>query len=134
MKGLLENEKNTMGTVSKGMTGLLGNPFFGMGMNLLASKYNPQINPFQGAMSGLANAQKYQQSQAEQKRREDMRNQLQQFFLRNQGGTPFNQGMPQAPRGMLPPSILRGAFQKADMNDPMAYIDELSWKMINGGQ
>lgn len=75
--------------------GLLQNPLFSAGMGLLSSSYDPNVNPFNAAMGGIASAQQNQQAQADRERIEELRRQL-AALIAGQGG-----GM-QMPPGTIP--------------------------------
>lgn len=71
---------------------LAANPMFNMGMSVLQSAYNPNVNPFAAAMGGLQDAGQQGRIQAEESRDDQLRKALADFFAQ-QGG-----GMPQDPR------------------------------------
>ena len=90
-------------------TGLLGNPMFTVGMNMLAG--NQQGDPWGGVLSGLQSAQQFQ-TEAEKKEREDqLRRELQQYLAGNQRQPQGNQGggMMQTPGHTSPPRTVAEA-------------------------
>ena len=92
------------------LTGLLSNPLFGVGMGLLQSRYDKDVNPYKAAMTGLMGAQTSQLGQEkrdleaqERERMEQMRKIMEQYFKGRQppmgpraGGasSPWYTGMP----------------------------------------
>jgi len=92
MQGLLDALKK--GFSSENMQGLQSNPMFNMGMGLLSSSYDGNINPYQAAMKGLLSAN--QQSKADEKQK------ALEGLLTRMGVTPPQntpQGMAAAPEG-----------------------------------
>ena len=90
----------------EGLLGASGNPFFQAGMGLLASRYNPQVNPWLQTMENLTMAKQASDTQADRQRQEQLREQLGQFF-QQRGGMP---GMPGGgmPAPMAPPGGMAG--------------------------
>lgn len=95
LKGLLDDPEK--------MQALQANPMFNIGMGLLSSRYNKDINPFGAAMGGLAQSGKQSNLMADRKRLEDLRRQLAALIAQQQGGgQPQPQGPPMA-SAMNPP-------------------------------
>jgi len=78
LKGLLEDPAQ--------MQALQANPMFNIGMGLLSSRYNKDINPFGAAMGGLAQSGKQSNLMADRKRIEELRKQLAALIAQQQGG------------------------------------------------
>lgn len=118
--GLLNDPEQQMG--------LLSNPMFNAGMGLLSSSYDPNINPWQAAMGGIAGAQQNKQTQQDRKRIEELRKQLAQLISQQQRGM---QGMPPGAMqpGMDSPSTMGGGGG--------SYVDQVlrdnAWRNIIGG-
>ena len=105
IKGLLEIESPTVGDFNKGLGGLMGNPMFGMGMGLMESAYDPKVNPFKSAMSGLQAARTQRMKDEEEERMKLYRAALAQAIgvggVPGAGGIPGAGGMPGAnPHGV----------------------------------
>lgn len=73
------------------MNSLAANPMFNMGMGVLSSAYDEDVNPFGAAMGGLKSAGEQGRIQDEQSRDEILRKALADFFARQGGG---QTGMP----------------------------------------
>ena len=67
-----------------GPEGLLANPLFNVGMGLLASGYDQNVNPYQAAVGGLISAQQQQTDALARQRDEEMRQQLADFFAQQE--------------------------------------------------
>lgn len=80
---------------------LAGNPMFNMGMGLLASSQDRDINPFSAIMSGLNQAGEQGRIQTDRERDEELRKQLVEYFKQMQLGGMVPQ--PGAPPGMTGP-------------------------------
>ncbi len=55
---------------------LIQNPMFNVGMGLLSSYYDPNVNPFQAAVKGIAGAQATADEQEDRARIEELRREL----------------------------------------------------------
>ena len=77
-KGLLSDPEQ--------MQALQSNPMFNVGMGLLSSRYNSNINPFQAALGGLSSAGKNKTAMEDRKRLEELRKQLAALIAAQQGG------------------------------------------------
>lgn len=59
-----------------GMSGAYQNPWLHMGLGLLASSYDPKVNPYQAISSGLQTAMMNRDSQSQIARKEDDRKRM----------------------------------------------------------
>jgi hypothetical protein len=122
---------------------LAANPMFNMGMGVLSSAYDPNVNPFGAAMGGLNKATAEGRSQDEESRDEDLRKALAEFFARQGGG---GGGMPgqdraaqfgQIPGQNGPPGREYGAASGQQMpgqSEPGRDYYSYGWgDILNGG-
>lgn len=107
--GLLDSDK---------LMALQGNPLFNIGMGLMSSRYDPKVNPFQAAMSGLASSSKFTEQQEDRERMEKLRSALSGMIGSR---TPRMGDM--SPAMGLPNMSL----------DTDQYIRELEWRLALGG-
>ena len=71
--GLLER-------IGTGLQGLGENPLFNIGMGLLSAQYDPRVNPFEAAVSGLLSAQEQQTARERRERLARGREEAGEFY------------------------------------------------------
>jgi hypothetical protein len=103
---------------------------FNMGMGVLQSAYDPNVNPFGAAMGGLNKAGEQGRVQDEQSRDEQLRQALAEFFAR-QGGVP--QGTPD-PRAQQFGGMPGGAPTAPGQSEPGRDYYSYGWgDILKGG-
>lgn len=65
-----------LGGGQTGLMGLLGSPALQVGMGLLAARHDGRINPFEAAMSGMANASQFRMLEQDRKREQEEQERL----------------------------------------------------------
>jgi hypothetical protein len=93
------NLKDKLGGIMDDPTQLNQSPLFNVGMGLLASRYDGNINPAGAAMQGLQTAQGSQQALEDRERLEKLRAEMSRLI----GGSP-SPGSPSTPPPFMPTS------------------------------
>lgn len=116
------------------LTQLNQNPLFNMGMGLLAHRADASVNPFGAALQGMQTAQQYQTVADKEKRMEEQREMLEDFFksqrerMQSQTG-----GMRQsAVEQMLSPGVQRGLMANAIDPQNLELYNRLALREIMG--
>lgn len=108
---------------------LAANPMFNMGMGVLSSAYDPNVNPFAAAMGGLGKAGEQGRIQAEESRDDQLRKALAEFFAQQGGGAPQDPRAAQFGGGMP-----GGAPSAPGMSEPGRDYYSYGWgDILNGG-
>ncbi len=126
MAGILDDKPN----LNEQMLGLGANPFFNMGMGLMQSRYDPNVNPFTAAMQGLAGARQASAADEEQERAEAQRKAIAEYFrslgLPAPGENPYAGAEQQFGTGGTPgPMPFAGTPHESQLRD---YVNEQVWK------
>lgn len=126
MNGILDEKPD----LNAQMRGLAANPFFNMGMGLMQSRYDPNVNPFTAAMQGLVGARQASAQDEEQKRAEQQRKVIADYFrslgLQPPGENPYAGAEQMFGTGGTPGAIpFAGVPHGSALRD---YVNEQAWK------
>lgn len=78
------NLKDTFGNFTSNPNQALSNPWFGMGMGLLQSSYDGNVNPYAAAMGGLAQAKGVKEADEDRERIQKLRDELATLIQKQQ--------------------------------------------------
>lgn len=124
MAGLLDDDLNDQ------MRALGANPFFNMGMGLMQSRYDPNVNPYAAAMQGLVSARQMSAQDEEQARADEQRRIIAEYFralgLPDPNANPYAGAAGMFGTGGTPgPTPFAGVPHETPVRD---YVDEDFWK------